>query len=81
MSGKNLPEVQIGCWVRIRDRDLDEEETFHLVPPSEEQPTAGRISPRSPFAQALIGSQPGDVVSFKTHAGTETLEIIEAGWD
>jgi transcription elongation GreA/GreB family factor len=73
--------IQVGCWVRIRDPDLDEVEMFHLVEPVVERPSAGRISPRSPFAQALIGAQPGEIVTFETPTGKETLEIIEAGWD
>lgn len=81
MSNQQPQEITVGCWVKIRDPELDEEETFHLVEPSAEQPTAGRISPRSPFAQALIGSQPGETVSFETRIGKETLEIVDAGWD
>jgi transcription elongation GreA/GreB family factor len=81
MSRQDPQRVQPGCWVRIRDPELDEEETFHLVEPDDEQPTEGLISTRSTFAQALIGSQPGEVIQVETRTGTETLEIVATGWD
>ena len=81
MSSQKPQTVQVGCWVRIRDPELDEEETFHLVEPEAEKPTAGMISPRTPFAQALIGSQPGELVNVETRNGVETLEIVATGWD
>ena len=73
-------EISVGCWVRLRDADIGEE-TIHLVEESAEKPEAGRISPKSPFAQAIIGAKPGETVRYETRDGAEEVEILAMGLD
>lgn len=80
-SAKKPDAVAVGCWVRINDPDIGEE-TIYLVPPKEESPERGRFSTSSPFAEALIGTKPGEKVSYTVPNGTtEHVEVREFGWD
>ncbi|MBI4192772.1 MAG: transcription elongation factor GreB [Betaproteobacteria bacterium] len=53
------------------------ERTVSIVGQDEVDPPRGRISWISPVARALSKARKGDVVSLKTPAGTEQLELIE----
>ncbi len=54
----------------------DEEITVTLVGIDEADLEAGRISWISPVARALLKAQAGDVVTVRTPAGAEDLEVI-----
>jgi transcription elongation GreA/GreB family factor len=38
-----------------------------------------KIPDKNPFAQAVLGSKPGDMVSYATPHGTAKVEIVAAG--
>jgi len=81
MSSSKPAKVELGCWVRLHDPDLGEE-VVHLVDENQAQPTKNKFPPDNPFAQALLGSKPGDMVSFTGVTGdTEELKILDVGWD
>src|ERR1700751_996255 len=48
--------------VRVKDLDMDAEETFQIVGPGEDDPDENRILPTSPIAKGLMGKKKGDTV-------------------
>ena len=79
MTPEDSREVAVGNWVRIVDLGDKEEEVFYLVDESVADPARSRISSRSQFAQAILGSKPGDVVSFTTPGGEAKVRIVDTG--
>jgi transcription elongation factor GreA len=63
--------------VRVKDLDLNEEETFHLVGPGQEDYTQNKILTSSPIGQGLLGKKVGDVAEIKVPAGKVRFEILE----
>jgi len=57
------------------------ERTVSIVGTDEVDPSRGRISWISPVARALLRAREGDVVTLKTPAGTEELEVIEIRYE
>lgn len=66
--------VEIGTIVTVIDEDDDEYEFF--VAPAENK-VAGILlaSPKSPLGDALLGSAPGDEVSYEAPGGTFTYRV------
>ena len=58
----------------------DEEVTVMLVGIDEANLEAGRISWISPVARALLKAQVGDLVTVRTPAGPEELEVLAIGY-
>ena len=71
---ENSGLVEIGTVVTVIDDDEDAYEFF--VAPSENK-VAGMLlaSPQSPLGEALLGSAPGDEVSYEAPGGTFTYRI------
>jgi transcription elongation factor GreA len=59
------------------DLDMDEEETFELVGPGQENPDKGRILTSSPIGQGLLGKKKGDTVEIPVPRGTIRFKILE----
>jgi transcription elongation GreA/GreB family factor len=71
------PEVEhvvFGTAVSVL-RDDGTEPTFHIVGEDEADPAVGRIAWTAPVAQALLGSEPGDVRALPTGA----VEVLSVG--
>ncbi len=68
-------KVGFGASIRIRDQQ-GEEETYQIVGPDEAEPGQGRISSKSPLAQAMMNSRAGDTVRFESPAGEQELTIL-----
>jgi len=79
MDMNNLPSdtVVFGARVRVKDLDLGDEETFHLVGPGDEDYNDNKILTSSPIAQGLLGKKRGDVAEIKVPMGTVRFEIVE----
>lgn len=78
----DLDKINIGCRVRIKDLEYNEELEYKIVGSTEANSLKGKISNESPVGRALIGSSIGDVVEVETPAGLikyEVLEIQRAG--
>lgn len=78
----DLDKINIGCKVKIKDIEFDEELVYKLVGSTEANSLKGKISNESPVGRALIGAKIGDVVEVETPAGMlkyEVLEIQRAG--
>ena len=73
-SGK----INIGYTVKILDMELEEEETYDIVGSNEVDILNGRISNESPVGSAVIGHEPGDIVTVETEAGSFEYKILEA---
>ncbi|AMV24356.1 Transcription elongation factor GreA [Gemmata sp. SH-PL17] len=69
--------IAFGSKVKVMDLDVDEEETFELVGPGQENPDKGRILTTSPIGQGLIGRKKGDTVKIQVPSGTIKFKILE----
>jgi len=75
----SLPKdsVAFGSKVKVMDLDIEEEETFELVGPGQENPDKGRILTSSPIGQGLIGRKKGDTVEIQVPRGTIRFKILD----
>jgi transcription elongation factor GreA len=69
--------VAFGSRVKVMDLDMDEEETFELVGPGQENPDKGRILTTSPIGQGLLGRKKGDTVDIQVPRGTIRFKILD----
>jgi transcription elongation factor GreA len=77
MSALPKDTVAFGSRVKVMDLDIDEEETFELVGPGQENPDKGRILTGSPIGQGLIGRRKGETVEIQVPSGTIKFKILE----
>ncbi len=68
-------QVFFGATVTYADRK-GEERTVSIVGTDEVDPSRGRVSWISPIARALLKAREGDVVTLRTPAGEEELEVL-----
>ncbi|MGD8404755.1 MAG: transcription elongation factor GreA [Anaerolineales bacterium] len=68
--------VGIGSHVTIQEGDFPEE-TYHLVGPTEADPSKGKISHESPIGLALINHKVGEMVEAETPGGVLKLKILK----
>ena len=74
-SGREIDQVFFGAAVRIKGREG--EKTVRIVGIDEVDPARGHVSWISPIARALLKAREGDVVTLRSPAGEEKLEILE----
>ena len=77
MSALPKDTVAFGSKVRVMDLDVDEEETFELVGPGQENPDKGRILTGSPIGQGLLGRKTGETVEIPVPRGTIRFKILD----
>ena len=68
--------VGLGCTVKVRDLDLEEEATYAIVGSQEANPMECRISDDSPFGKALLGHKVGDMVEVEAPIGVLKYKIL-----
>jgi len=75
----NLPKdvVVFGACVKVKDLDLEEEESYILVGPGEENYNENKILTSSPIGQGLLGKKIGEVVEIQVPMGTVRFEVLE----
>src|SRR6266852_1481468 len=75
----NLPSdaVVFGATVRVKDLDADEEETYILVGPGEEDYDQNKILTTSPIGQGLLGKKKGEKAEIQVPMGKLRFEILE----
>ncbi|MFP5405218.1 MAG: transcription elongation factor GreB [Gammaproteobacteria bacterium] len=85
---QNLEQVFFGATVtylrasKDAPRDGDEsEETITIVGIDEVDPARRRVSWISPIARALMKSREGDLITLRTPAGVDELEVLEVRYD
>ena len=71
----NADSVQLLCKVEITDLTHDRKLCYTLASPHEANLREGKISIKSPIAQALLNRRVGDVVNVKVPAGILKLRI------
>ena len=73
----DVSKVLIYSIVKIKNTKNNATMTYTIVPESESDFKAGKISVSSPIAKALIGNAKGDVVTVQAPAGSMEFEILE----
>lgn len=69
--------INIGCTVRIKDLEFDEEMEYKIVGSTEANSLKGKISNESPVGKALIGAKKGQIVGVETPSGELKYKILE----
>ena len=79
MEKSNQPSdvVVFGSRVKVKDLDFDEEETFILVGPGEEDYDKNRILVSSPIGTGLLGKKVGEVAEIEVPKGKLKFRIVE----
>lgn len=61
--------INVGCKVRLKDIEFDEEMEYKIVGSTEADCLNGKISNESPVGVALIGSKAGDTIEVESPTG------------
>ncbi|MBR4408074.1 MAG: transcription elongation factor GreA [Clostridia bacterium] len=69
-------KVTMGCFVKVFDKEYDEEVEYKIVGSTESNPLKGMISNESPVGLALLNASVGDTVSVETPAGKLKLKVL-----
>ncbi len=69
-------QVRFGATVTIRNED-DQEKTYSIVGVDEVDVYKGKISWRSPLANALLKSKEGDSLTFNSPKGEQEIEVVK----
>jgi transcription elongation factor GreB len=75
---RETDQVFFGATVKIRTQAETKEIT--IVGVDEADPARGQVSWISPMAKALLKAREGDVVTLRSPAGEEQLEILEVSY-
>ncbi|HML84131.1 MAG TPA: transcription elongation factor GreA [Bacteroidales bacterium] len=70
-------KVLLLCKVKIKNKANGMIMEYEIVPESEANLKAGKISVSSPIAKGLLGKKVGELADVSAPAGTITFEIIE----
>lgn len=73
--------VSIGSFVKVLDKEFDEEEVYQIVGSTEADINLNRISNNSPMATALLGKKKSDTVRVATPQATFEVTILEISKD
>src|SRR5947209_17392633 len=73
--------VVFGSRVKVKDVDLDEEETFILVGPGEEDYNQNKILTSSPIGQGLLGKKIGEIAEIEVPMGKLRFKVEEISFD
>lgn len=76
-SKLDISKVLLFSVVKIKNRKLNKELEYTIVPETEADIKTLKISVTSPIARGLLGKSLGDVVEVTVPAGTMELEILE----
>ena len=79
-AGRDSDQVFFGSTVKVTTKN-GEERSVTIVGIDETDTAKGRVSWISPIARALLKARAGDVVTLKTPAGAEALEVLEVRYD
>lgn len=76
MSVHHSTTVEVGAKVHIRKSNDKTEKKYMLVGSEETDMESGKISFKSPLAQAMMGMKKGDEFTFKTPSGVVKYTIV-----
>lgn len=69
--------INIGCTVKIKDLEFNEEMEYKIVGSTEANSLKGKISNESPVGKALIGAKKGQTVEVEAPTGILKYKILE----
>lgn len=69
--------VVFGSMVRVKDLDANEEETYILVGPGEEDYDKNKILTTSPIGQGLLGKKLNEIAEIKVPRGKMRYQVLE----
>ena len=69
--------ANVGSTVKVLNLEMDREQIFQLVSPSEVDPAGGKISVESPVGLAVTNHVPGDEVMVNAPAGRVRLRVLD----
>lgn len=75
----NTPRVDVGCWVKVKEEGMDEEEVFRIG--SVTRPRENQIALDNAMGQALLGAKPGDEVTVEGPTGPIKFAVLKVGRD
>src|SRR5882757_5193553 len=81
MSTMPSDTVVFGSRVKVKDVDLDEEETFVLVGPGDEDYSQNKILTTSPIGKGLLGKKIGDQAEITVPMGTLKFQVVEISFE
>jgi len=73
----NTPKVDVGCWVKVMEEGMDEEEVFRIG--SVTRPRENQIALDNAMGKALLGAMPGDEVTVEGPTGPIKFAVLEVG--
>lgn len=76
-SDVSTEQISVGCRVKLKDIELNEEIYYQIVSSAEANPDKGQISDESPVGSALLSKKIGDIVEVEVPIGTLEFEILE----
>ena len=68
--------INIGCKVKLFDKEFDEEVEYMIVGSTEANSLQGKISNESPVGMALLRHRVGDEVTVETQAGVFEYKVL-----
>ncbi len=72
----DLDIINIGCSVKLYDKEFDEDIEFRIVGSTEANSLEGKISNESPIGRALLGKKVDDEVVVETQAGVVEYRVL-----
>ncbi|OQA92389.1 MAG: Transcription elongation factor GreA [Bacteroidetes bacterium ADurb.Bin234] len=76
-SKMDVSKVLLFSSVKVKNKILNKEVTYTIVPETESDIKAMKISVTSPIAKGLLGKKVGEIVEITIPAGKLILEILE----
>lgn len=73
---RKIDEVRFGASVEVVDEN-GKKSRYQVVGPDEADPSAGRISFKSPLGASLMKKRVGDVIAVQRPAGEIEIEILD----
>jgi len=73
----DFKKVNVGTFVKLLDKEFDEEIEYQIVGSAEADLNKNRISNESPVGSALMGKKVGNVVKVETPGGILKFKILD----
>lgn len=70
-------KVNIGCTVKLWDKEFEEEVEYTLVGSTETDSLNNKISNESPLGRELMGKNVGEIVTLESAYGNSQFEILD----
>ncbi len=76
-SDVSTEKVSMGCKVKVKDLEFDDDIYYQIVSSAEVNPNEGKISDESPVGKALLSRKKGDIVEVEVPSGVIKFKILE----